>query len=191
MTKLIISIILLTLASNAQAQVKAYFELGIEHGGNPVVVSDPGGIYAGGGSKFVFGIQNEIGNNGERLSIALGYLSDEGGESDEGEETTAYWYDDPQRQYEFSTVTLDAIYTRGNDLHRFGIGGTIHIGPTYNDNLLRTSLNFDDAPGLVFQYTRRLWRRYSLGTRFTIMNYKVGDLSVDADSFGIFLSNGY
>ena len=106
-------------------------------------MSDPGGIYAGGGSKFVFGIQNEIGKNGERLSVALGYLFDEGGESDEDGETTDYWYDDPQPQYKFSTVTLDAIYSRGNDLHRFGIGGAIHLGPTYNDNILPMSINFD------------------------------------------------
>ena len=189
MTQSFIAAILLTLVSNVQAQAKPYFELAYEAGGASITGSDQGGINAGGGIKLVAGIQNEVGKNGQRLSVALGYLFDGGGERKESDQTTYSYYEPPE--YEFSTVTMDVIYTMGNDLHRFGIGGTYHLGPSYNDNVRPLAIDFDDAPGLVLQYTRAVWKKYRLGTRITIMNYKANNLNVDASSFGIFISGGY
>ena len=78
MNNLIVAVILLTLTSTAQA--KAYFELGIEGGGVPIVETGAGDINPGGGFKFAIGVQKEVGESGDSLSIALGYLFDEAGE---------------------------------------------------------------------------------------------------------------
>ena len=69
MTKFIVSAILLILASTVQAEV--YFELGIEGGGVPIVTTDMGDINPGGGFKIGMGVQNEGGENVNKLSIAL------------------------------------------------------------------------------------------------------------------------
>jgi hypothetical protein len=180
MHKLIIAVILLTLASSAQAEV--YFELGIEGGGVPIVTTDRGDINPGGGFKIAMGVQNGVGENGDKLSIALGYIFDGVGE-------TSFWYE--PSPYEFSTITLDAIYTIGIDSHRFGIGGSYHIGPTINDNVLSSALDFDDALGLILQYSYTFADRFQIGARLTSMDYKVSGLTADASSFGIFLSNGF
>jgi len=180
MNNLIVAVILLTLTSTAQA--KAYFELGIEGGGVPIVETGAGDINPGGGFKFAIGVQKEVGESGDSLSIALGYLFDEAGEID-------FWYEQPR--FEFNTVTLDAIYTIRNNPHRFGIGGSYHIGPIYKDNLQPLTLDFDNALGLLLQYSYTLGSGFQIGARLTSMDYEAGGLSADASSFGIFLSNGF
>ncbi len=177
MTRFIVTIILLTLVSTAQAEF--YMEVGIESGGGAIVVPNPGGINAGSGFKLALGTQNVVGENGERLTIALGYMFADSGDGVLFSEVSSY---------DFSTMTLDAIYTIGNDPHRFGIGGTYHIGPSYSDNVLPSTLDFDDALGLILQYTYTHNDGLQIGARLTSMDYEVSGSSVDASSFGIFLS---
>lgn len=96
MTRLIVSVILLALASTAQAEI--YYELGIEGGGDTLIGTVSGqDIKAGGGVKFALGVQNEVGENGKSLSLSLGYLFD----NIEASDGTA----------EISTFTFDAIYS--------------------------------------------------------------------------------
>lgn len=178
MTKLIVSAILLTLASTVQA--KPYFELSIEGGGETLISSSDYFLSAGGGFKFALGVQNEVGEYGESLSLSLGYLFDDM----EASNGTA----------EISTLTLDAIYSIQMDNHRFGAGGSYHIGPTYKDEIAGFSplkIDFDNALGLVLQYSYTIRPGFQIGVRITEMDYEVNNLSLDASSFGIFLSNGF
>jgi hypothetical protein len=180
MTKFIVTVILLTLASTAQA--KPYFELGMETGGLTPLISTTAAeaIYPGGGFKFAFGVQNEVGEYGESLSLLLGYLFDD----IEASNGTA----------EINTLTFDAIYSIPVDRHRFGAGASYHMGPTYKDNIAGLSpleIDFDNALGLVLQYSYAFSPRFQIGARITEMDYEVNGLSLDASSFGIFLSNGF
>lgn len=178
MTKFIVSVILLTLASSAQAEL--YYELGIEGGGDTLVSTPSYFISAGGGFKFALGVQKEVGEFGDSLSLSLGYLFDDL----EASNGTA----------EINTITLDAIYSIQVDRHRFGIGGSYHIGPTYKDDIAGFSpleIEFDDALGLILQYGYTFSNGIQVGARLTEMTYEANGLSLDAGSFGIFISNGF
>jgi hypothetical protein len=178
MNKFIVTVILLALASTAQADL--YLELGYEGGGDTIISTTAGGdVNAGGGINYVIGIQNEVGENGKSLSLALGYMI----QSMDASNGTA----------EISTLTFDAIYSIPVDVHRFGIGASYHIGPTYKDNIAGFSplkIDFDNALGLVLQYSYAFSRRFQIGARITKMDYEVDDFSLDASSFGVFISNG-
>jgi len=179
MERFIVSVILLTLASSAQAKV--YFELGVEGGGDNLISTTTGaGIRAGGGLKIALGVQKKVGENGKSLSLSLGYLFDE--------------FVASNGIAEISTRTLDAIYSINRGNHRFGIGASYHMGPTYKDDIAGFSplkIEFDDALGLILQYSYVGSLGLQGGFRFTQMDYEVNGISLDAGSFGIFLSNGF
>ncbi len=180
MTKIIITVILLTLASTAQAEL--YMEMSVEEGGDTLASSPSYSVNAGSGLKLAFGIQNIVGEYGESLSLSLGQLTD--------------FLDAYDGIVETSTITLEAIYSipRGN--HRFGFGGSFHIGPTYEEDIAGSpplKIDFDDALGLILQYSyaRKPGPGFQVGVRYTQMEYKANGLSLDASSFGIFISNGF
>lgn len=178
MNKFIVTVILFTLVSTAQA--RSYFEVGIESGGETLIESDDYFLSAGGGFKFALGIQNEVGDYGDSLSLALGYL----GDSLDAENGSA----------EINALTFDAIYSIPIGNHRFGAGASYHIGPTYEEDLVGFSpvkIDFDDALGLVLQYGYKYSNGFQIVVRLTNMDYEVGALSLDASSLGIFLSNGF
>ncbi len=178
MNKFIVTAILLILASTAQAEL--YFELGFEGGGDALVSTTFLDLNVGGGIKGVIGVQNEVGENGKSLSLAMGYMID----SIDASNGTA----------EISTLTFDAIYSIPVDVHRFGIGASYHIGPTYKDNIAGFSplkIDFDNALGLVLQYSYAYSPRFQVGARITEMDYEVDGFSLDASSFGVFISNGF
>ena len=179
MNKFIVTVILFTLVSSAQAEL--YLELGYEGGGDTLISTTLGeDINAGGGVNYVIGIQNKVGEKGDSLSLSLGYMI----QSMDASNGTA----------EISTLTFDAIYSIPKDVHRFGIGASYHMGPTYKDNIAGFSplkIEFDNALGLVLQYSYAFSPRFQIGARITEMDYEVNGLSLDAGSFGIFLSNGF
>ena len=141
MTRYIVSVILLTLASTAQAEL--YLELGYEIGGDTLISTTSGAdINAGGGVNYVIGIQNKVGENGKSLSLSLGYMI----QSMDASNGTAG----------ISTRTFDAIYSIPKDIHRFDIGASYHSSPTYKDNIAGLSplkIEFDNAWGLILQYS--------------------------------------
>jgi hypothetical protein len=179
MTKYIVTAILLTLASTAQAEL--YLELNYDGGGDTLISTTSGDdINAGGGINYVIGIQNKIGEKGKSLSLAMGYMI----QSMKASNGTA----------EISTLTVDAIYSIPVNVHRFGIGASYHIGPTYKDDIAGFAplkIDFDNALGLLLQYSYAYSPRFQIGARITEMDYEVNGLSLDASSFGIFLSNGF
>ena len=108
---------------------------GVEGGGDTLNSTTSGGrIKAGQGLKLALGIQNQVGEKGNSLSFAFGYLFDE--------------LEVSNGIAEISTLTFDTIYSVQRGGHRFGIGGSYHIGPTYKDNIAGFSpltIDFDDA----------------------------------------------
>ena len=158
-----------------------YFELALEGGGETLARSSDGlELNAGGGIKFAGGVINNFGeNNHSRLSLALGYLSDS--------------IDASNGEGDLDSFTFDAIYSRLFHLHRLGVGLSYHIGPEYSDSVDgfgSTRIEFDDALGIILQYGYALTPGFQLGARYTLMDYKANGLSIDADSFGVFLAFG-
>lgn len=179
MKKIIVSVFLIALVSTAWADL--YLEIGYESGGE-TLISDTAGydISAGGGLNYVVGIQSEIGEHGDSLSLALGYMT----ESISGSNGTA----------EITSFTIDAIYSAPVKRHRFGAGASYHLDPTYKDDIdgfPSLKIEFDDTLGLVLQYSYAMRPRFLIGARFTDMDYEVNGVSLGADSIGIFLSNGF
>lgn len=177
--KFVVTAILLTLASAVRAEL--YMEVGFQGGGDTLISTTSGeGLYTAGGFKFAIGVQNKVGKNGETLSFSLGSLSEE--------------IDTPNGTAEISTLNLDAIYSYRIFNHRFGFGASYHIDPTYSNNIVGTppsKIDFDDALGLILQYSYVLNSRFQISTRYTLMDYEASGLSLDASSFGIFISNGF
>lgn len=164
-----------------------YFELGFENGGDTLASVSGSDSFLGdyerdldigGGGKLAIGIHNILGENKDRsLSFALGYLSDS--------------IDASNGDADYDTVTFDAIYVFHFEAHGFGLGASYHIGPEYKDKTdgqPSIKLEFDDALGLVMQYSYAVSPVFHVGLRYTEMDYEINDVELDASSFGIFMS---
>ena len=164
-----------------------YIEFSIEGGGDTLISAEGDNDYfgsyeqdlnAGGGVKLAIGVHNLFGENNNRsLLLSLGYLSDS--------------IDADNGDAEIDAVTFDAIYGFHFDSHRLGIGASYHIGPEYEEDLdgfPSFSVEFDDAPGLVIQYTYAYTPAFQFGLRYTEMDYEVGNVTLDASSVGILVA---
>lgn len=171
--------LLVLVCSSAEADL--YLEMSIDGGGDTLIGSTSGEeLNAGGGIKFAGGVQNEVSNSGNTLSFSVGYLFDS--------------IDAVNGSADLDTFTFEAIYTLHKGDHRFGIGGSYHIGPSYEDSIAGFAplkVEFDDALGMLFQYGYSVSNKFQVGARLTRMNYELNGNSIDADSFGVFISNGF
>ena len=179
--KILICLMLLPMAFPA-VQAELYLEASLESGGDTLVETNLNDeINAGGGIKFAVGIQNPVGPGGNNsLRLAVGYLFDSINASNGDADIDA--------------LTFDAVYSVSNGPHAFGIGGTLHMSPEYDekiDGLGTLKVEFDDAPGMLLQYAYQGIPGFELGVRYTIIDYKAGSATLDADSFGLFISNGF
>ena len=169
-----------------------YFETGLEDGGKSlsrikwdkeiwdIHTPDSQNLNLGGDVRIAIGYQLKLGESDEHsVSVALGYIWDE--------------LDGDNGEAEFDVTTLEAIYSRHFDRHRLGVGVSYHVDPSYEDDLDGSppnKIDFDDATGLVLQYTYEVFSGtpFHFGLRFTEMDYEVGSKSFDASGFGIFLA---
>lgn len=173
-------ILLMSCINTARAEL--YLEVSGEAGGDELISTNTvDSISAGGGIKFAIGVQNPV-NYDETVAIRLsvGYLSDsiiaDNGEAD------------------FSTMTFDAMLVSNAGPHSLGVGATLHASPEYSDNVVGYSpelIEYDDAVGLVLQYSYHFIPGLELGLRFTDLTYQAGAIRKDAGSVGFFLSNGF
>jgi hypothetical protein len=136
------------------------------------------GSRIGGGAHLAVGFRYFVGENkSESLSLALGYLWDNS-------------FDE-----KVSSTTLETIYSHHDGLHRVGIGLSYHLDPRYEEEISdskKIQLDFDDAFGIVFKYGYLIRQTdWHVGVRYTIMDYKIGSVEVDASSFGIYGSKSF
>jgi hypothetical protein len=91
-------------------------------------------------------------------------------------------------------MTFDAMLVSSSGPHSFGVGGTLHLSPEYSDNVAGyypELIEYDDALGLVFQYSYHFVPGLEIGLRYTDITYETSGFSDDAGSLGIFLSSGF
>ena len=176
------SVITLVLLSINTAQAELYIEASAEAGGEDLITTNSAdSISAGGGIKFAIGVQSPLNySQSTDIRLTVGYLSDSilasNGEA------------------EFNTVTFDAMLVSYFWPHSFGLGATMHMSPQYRDNVMGYAsevIDYDDAIGLVFQYSYHFVPGLELGVRYTDLTYTTGSLQQDAGSLGIFISNGF
>lgn len=177
---LILTLFCLTFFSTARADL--YLEMAFEGGGDDLIGTNTGeDISAGGGIKFAIGVQNPVNEQGTAsIRLSLGYLFDD--------------INAANGDAEIETFTFDALYAVHSGPHTFGFGGTYHIEPEYSDNVTGfqpLTIQFDDAFGVLLQYGYHFIHGLELGVRISSLDYKDGNDSYDAGSFGIFISNGF
>ncbi|MBT3204894.1 MAG: hypothetical protein HOM14_05235 [Gammaproteobacteria bacterium] len=181
MYKQFVVIILVILSVNT-ANAELYLEVAAEAGGNELISTNSvDSIEAGGGIKFAVGVQNPVNYDGSAaIRLSVGYLSD------------SIFADNGQAN--FSTMTFDAMLVSSSGPHSFGVGGTLHLSPEYSDNVAGyypELIEYDDALGLVFQYSYHFVPGLEIGLRYTDITYETSGFSDDAGSLGIFLSSGF
>ncbi len=164
------------------AHADLYVELGAESGGDDIIGTNTGDeISAGGGIKLAIGVQSPVNEeNSASLRLTVGYLFDS--------------IDADNGDADIETMTFDAMYLFNSGRHTFGAGVTLHLSPEYSDKIAGLeplTLEFDDTLGVVFQYGYQLTPGFEIGARITDIDYEVGNNSIDAGSFGIYLSNGF
>jgi len=186
--KKVLILLSLLIASNTST-AGFYFEFGFEDGGDTLISSEAqfsyGSTYdyekdlnVGGGGKLAIGVHNLLGEDSDRsLSFSLGYLQDS--------------IDAGNGDADYDTFTFDAIYGFHFDSHRFGVGASYHIGPEYKadvDGFPSVKVEFDDALGVIIQYSYAFTPSFQLGLRLTEMDYEVHDVTLDAGSIGLFIA---
>lgn len=164
------------------ANADLYAELGFEGGGDEIIGTNTGDeINAGGGIKLSLGIQNPVNEtNTSAIRLSVGYLFDS--------------IDAANGDADFETLTFDAMYIMNSGPHSIGVGATMHMSPEYKDRIAGfapLTLEFDDAVGFVLQYGYHITPGFEIGARLSDIDYEVGATTVDAGSFGIYLSNGF
>ncbi len=179
--KFLARFILLWLATTA-AQAELYFELGLESGGDELVLTDSGEtLNSGGGFKLAAGTQNPLNDDGSTsLRLVLGYLFDS--------------IDASNGKADIDTVTFDALVLMDSGPHRLGFGPTLHFAPRYRDDVdgfAPVDIEFDDAVGITVQYAYRFIEGLEIGLRLTDLEYENASTRLDAGSFGVYLSNGF
>lgn len=187
MQKIFFVFFLISIANVGKAEL--FLEASLEGGGETFATAERGNDYysidddlnIGGGIKLGIGIQNMIGQEElGSLSVALGYIWDR--------------IDATNGDADFSTITFDVIYTRHFDMHRLGLGASYHIDPRYEEDIDGSTpfdLDFDDSLGFTLKYGYEINQGLQIGVRYTVMEYEINNTDVDADSFGLFLSNGF
>lgn len=175
-------LLVFSLLFSAAARAELYLELGLESGGDDLIGTNTGDrIYAGGGLKFAGGIQNPVNDEGTAsMRLAVGYLFD-GINADNG-------------QADIDTLTFDALYLINSGVHSFGVGPTLHLAPEYTDDVAGfrpLKIEFEDAVGLLFQYGYRPSPGFEIGLRISDIEYENNTETLDASSFGVFISNGF
>jgi len=178
--KLIFILLSAVLISPAQADL--YLELGLEGGGDDLIGTNTGEtISAGGGIKFAAGIQNPVNDDGTAsIRLSLGYLFDS--------------IDAINGNADLDTLTFDALYMIHSGPHSLGVGGTMHMSPKYSDNVAGfrpLRIEFDDAVGALLQYGYHPIPGMEIGVRISNIDYENSAGSIDASSFGLFISNGF
>ena len=173
-------ILLLWAATLSAAHAELYVELGLEGGGDELVLTDSGEtLNAGGGFKL--GIQNHLNETGTTsMRLVLGYLFDT--------------LDASNGSADIDSVTFDALLLLDSGPHRLGFGPTLHLAPRYKDNVdgfAPLDIEFDDAVGITVQYGYRFSPGFEIGLRLTDIDNENASTRLDAGSFGVYLSNGF
>jgi len=169
------------LAWSGALHADLYLELGFDSGGDRLASTTTGdSINAGGGVKFAIGTQNRLGDGSTAIRFAAGYLFDS--------------LDAIDGSADFSAITLDGVYLMDSGPHTFGIGATWHMSPEYSQTgggYADIDIKFDDAVGLLLEYGYSFDNGFKVGARYTDLNYDANNISLDASSFGLFISSGF
>lgn len=172
--------ILIIMFGTSVAHADLYMELGVEGGSQELIATSSGdNLYSGGGVKFAVGMQNYV-SPYTSIRLTLGYLGDS--------------VDAINGSAEMDTLTFDALYLMNSGPHTFGIGPTVHMNPSYRDNVsgyTPVNIEFDDAVGVMFQYGYKLVPGFEVGARVTSIEYRNNTATLDADSIGVYISNGF
>lgn len=92
---------------------------------------------------------------------------------------------------QFTRVPVDLVVSWARSGHRLGLGGTMHLSPTFTckvDELCDDSVSFDNAFGSIVQYAygRGRDRGWEIGARATFITYKGNGLaSTDGTCVGV------
>ena len=158
-----------------------YAEIGFEGGGETLGSTSDEDLNIAGGFKFAIGMQRYIGGFEDvGLLFSVGYLFDE--------------IDASNGTAEFDATVLEFVYFRNFGPHQIGTGGSYHLNPRYKEDLdgfPRLNIDFDDSLGFLLRYHYAFTEGFNAGVRYTIMDYEADGLSLDADSFGFFLSSSF
>lgn len=183
------------LLSPAVSVAGLYLEIGYEDGGDTLITAETRVDYefsdydyeydkdidVGGGGKIAIGIHQVLGEEENRsITLSLGYLFDD--------------IDATNGDAEYDTITVDAIYGFHFGAHRLGVGASYHKDPEFEvdlDGFPSQSVEFDDALGLVVQYSYVIQSRFHIGLRLTEMDYDVNGTTLDAASVGMFFAYAY
>ena len=179
MKQIVAALCLIMLPCLSMAEI--YAEFGFEGGGETLGSTSDEDLNTAGGFKFAIGVQRYIGGFEDvGLLFSVGYLFDEIDASNGTAETDA--------------TVFEFIYFRIFGPHRIGTGGSYHLNPQYEEDLdgfARTKIKFDDSLGLLVRYSYTITEGLQAGVPYTIMDYETNGESLDADSFGLFISSSF
>lgn len=167
----------LGLSGMAQADTKVVLQFGFEGGGETLLETTASDISAGGGLYLGGGFSIEPRGGSIAYVGTIGYLFD------------SVDYDIPSGNAEIVTIPLEFTIRKKIGAHQVGGGVTYHLTPEYEecfDGFGCDKYEFDSAFGFTVLYSYTFNKLFLTG-QYTIMDYDIFGVSVDADSFGLYL----
>lgn len=161
--------------------IKGVINLGADFGGDELV------------DVVFFGGDTEDINAGELLSISAGVIFDS--EVSETHLTVGYKFDSVNAvngDIDWKRYPLDLLYLYKLKKFRVGGGLTYHLSPELKGDGFAAGLqaDYDDALGFLIQTNYNFTDNFSLGLRYTIIEYE-GDGLIDKDGNSVGLMFGF
>ena len=171
------SIVLLLSGALNAAETKFILQFGIEGGGDELVTTTDTDITAGGGWNIGGGFSLEPENSSIAYVGTIGYMFD------------SVDFDIPSGSTAFNTIPLEFTVRKKFGSHQIGGGLTFHMNPEWElciDGVGCETAEFDSALGFNILYSYNFQKMFITG-KFTFIEYDIASISVDADSFGLYL----
>lgn len=176
-TYVISGLFILVLSSTVNADTKVVLQFGFEGGGDTLLETSASDISAGGGLYLGGGFSIEPQGSSVAYVGTIGYLFD------------SVDYDIPPGNAEIVTIPLEFTVRKKIGAHQVGGGVTYHLTPEYEecfDGFGCDNFEFDSAFGFTVLYSYTFSKMFLTG-QYTLMDYDIFGISVDADSFGLYL----
>ena len=181
-----LALCIFTLSTAVQAEVQPIFKFGVELGGDSLVETLTEDLNAGGGLYLGAGISiTDSDPDALVYRATIGYLFDD------------IEFTQPSGDASTNAVPLNLGVFKQFDNHEFGLGLAYYIGPSFDissSNCNTTgcvTIDFDDALGFTLEYNYNFDNSAFVGVKYTNIDYKIEDLTIDASSIGLYIGASF
>lgn len=184
--RLCIFVLALSTASISHAEIEPILTVGVEVGGDDLVTTTTTDLKAGGGITFGAGASISPTDSSVSFRVVIHYLFD------------TVDFTSPNGEAESDSFPLEFSIFNSWDRHELGAGVTSHLNSSHEicfDSGGCSEIDFDNSTGVFLQYnyifsraeTASMTTDTYIGLKIKTMDYEYNNVTIDANSVGLYL----